>query len=92
MKVNFFATLRLAVGQKTIDLPLPEGTTIKQLLGEISKRYPALTEGFYDGQGNINEHIHVFVNGRDALFLENAMDTCLLDTDTISIFPAIGGG
>ena len=92
MKVNFFATLRSVVGQKTIDLPLPEETTVRELLAEIVRSYPAMRKEVYDEQGSLFEHIHVFVNGRDALFLEDAMETRLLESDTISIFPAIGGG
>jgi len=92
MRVNFFATLRLVVGQKTVDFPLPDGTTARELLAEIAKQYPAMRKEVYDGKGNLYEHIHVFVNGRDVLFLENAIDTPLYGTDTISVFPAIGGG
>jgi molybdopterin synthase sulfur carrier subunit len=36
--------------------------------------------------------VHVFVNGRDAPFLENALETVLKEDDTITVFPAVGGG
>ena len=32
MKVNFYATLRPIVGQKTVELTLPTGTTAIQLV------------------------------------------------------------
>jgi molybdopterin synthase sulfur carrier subunit len=37
-------------------------------------------------------HVHVFVNGRDAPYLENGVQTIIKSTDTVNIFPAVGGG
>ena len=33
-----------------------------------------------------------FVNGRNAPLLENGLDTILTPQDTVSLFPAVGGG
>ncbi len=92
MLVNFYATLRQVVGAKKIDFDLPAGTTVRQLLDEMLRRYPALRRELMDEQGNLYAHVHIFVNGRDAPFLENALDTELSSGDTIGVFPAVGGG
>lgn len=92
MHINFYATLRPIVGTKTIDLPLAEGITVQQLLEEVIERYPALYKELFDDQGELYGHVHVFINGRDAPFLDNALETKLALSDTVDIFPAVAGG
>lgn len=92
MKVNFYATLRQIVGTKTIEIPLEEEATLQQLVNEIITRYPALSHELVDEQGGLYGHVHVFVNGRDARFLEDGLSTVLEPEDNVSVFPAVGGG
>ncbi len=92
MKVNFYATLRGVVGQKTVEFELPEGATVQNLLAEMIRRFPALKHELQNENGELYSHVHIFVNGRDAPFLENGMDTELKDQDVIGVFPAVGGG
>ena len=92
MKVNFFATLRQIVGQKTVEIDLPENTTVQDFVDMVVTQYPPMRNELLDEQGNLYRHVHVFVNGRDAPFLENGMDTIIQPKDTLNIFPAVGGG
>jgi molybdopterin synthase sulfur carrier subunit len=92
MKVNFYATLRQVVGTKTVDLALAEGATVHQLVAEMIRCYPGLQRELLDEQGQLYGHVHVFVNGRDAQYLENGLDTPLSTEDTLGVFPAVGGG
>ena len=92
MNVNFYATLRGVVGQKTVKFDLPEGATVQHLLAEMIHRYPALRNELLNENGDLYAHVHIFVNGRDAPFLENSMHTILKDQDLIGVFPAVGGG
>ncbi len=92
MKVNFFATLRQIVGGKTVEFPLEEGATVKQLLDEMIQKYPQLASELLDEQGKLYGHVHIFVNGRDSPFLEDGIDTVLKPDDNVSVFPAVGGG
>ena len=92
MKVNFYATLRRVVGSKTVEFDLPPGTTVRQLLDEMLRCYPGLRPELLDGNGNLFQHVHIFVNGRDTPFLENALDTQISAEDAIGVFPAVGGG
>lgn len=92
MKVNFYSTLREIVGQKTVEIDLPENTTVRQLVEEIIRQYPLLGRELVDERGNLYQHVHVFVNGRDVPFLVDRVDTQLSMADKISIFPAVGGG
>lgn len=92
MIVNFYATLRQVVGQKSIDFPLAEGATVSDLLEEMLKRYPGLRCELLDQDGNMFAHVHIFVNGRDVPFLEHSMDTVIKPEDVVGVFPAVGGG
>ncbi len=92
MKVNFYATLRQIVGQKTVDFDIPPGSTIGFLIQRMTDDYPVLRSAIVDADGQLLRHVHVFINGRDVPFLDNQMDTVLTAEDVISVFPAVGGG
>jgi molybdopterin synthase sulfur carrier subunit len=92
MKVSFYATLRQVVGAKTVDFDLPAGSTVQQLLDEMIRRYPGLRRELLDENGELYRHVHIFVNGRDATFLERGLDAELSHEDTLGVFPAVGGG
>jgi molybdopterin synthase sulfur carrier subunit len=92
VKVRFYATLRQVVGSKSIDLPLRAGATVRELLEAVIARYPEMRASLFDAAGHLYGHVHVFINGRDAPYLERALDTELVETDSVDVFPAIGGG
>ena len=92
MEVNFFAGLRQIVGQKTVDISIPEGGTARQLVDVVVQTFPALERELLDQHGNLYGHVHVVVNGRDIRYLDGGMDRVISSEDRVSIFPAIGGG
>lgn len=92
MKINLYATLRPIVGGKSVPIPEAIGMTVQQVLDELMRRYPALHKEIYAPDGTLYPHIHFFVNGRDAQFLEEGMNYIIQETDVINIFPAVGGG
>ena len=92
MIVNYYAILRQVVGTRQVEFPLPQGCTLRQLVEEMVKRYPGLKSEMLDENGNLQSHIHIYVNGRDSVFLDGSFDSILSPDDTISIFPPVGGG
>ena len=92
MKVNFYATLRPIVGQKTVDVAIPDSATIGQLIAALVAAYPNLRPELLDEKGDLHHHIHFFVNGRDVPYLEHQIDTVLHPDDIITVFPPVGGG
>jgi len=92
MNVTFYATFRDITGQKTVDIDVPEHATIRQLVNAIVKRFPDMQDKLLQDNGNLRGYVHVFINGRDAPFLEDQMDTITQPEDSISVFPAVGGG
>jgi molybdopterin synthase sulfur carrier subunit len=92
MIVNYYAILRQVVGARQVEFSLPEGGTLRQLIEEMVRCYPGLKGEMLDESGNLQSHIHIFVNGRDSTFLDGSVDSILAPDDTISIFPPVGGG
>ncbi|MCA9932784.1 MAG: MoaD/ThiS family protein [Ardenticatenaceae bacterium] len=92
MKVNFFATLRQIAGQKSVEFDLPPDVTVRKLVEAVVTHFPPMRAELLDEQGELYRHVHVFINGRDTPFLEHGMETAVKLTDTVNIFPAVGGG
>lgn len=92
MEVCFYATLRQVVGTRAVELPLPEGSTVHQLLDAVVERYPALRDELFDEHGELYGHVHVFINGKDAPYLDHGLETVLTSHDKIDIFPPVAGG
>jgi MoaD family protein len=92
VKVNFYATLRPIVGRKTVELCLPPKTTAIQLVQMFVKEYPAMRAELLDANDQFLPHMKFFLNGREAVYLENKMDTIIQPDDKVDIFPPVGGG
>lgn len=92
VKVNFYATLRPIVGQKTVELTLPRGTTAIQLVRMFVQDYPPLRRELLDANEQFLPHMKFFINGRQAEYLPEKMDTLIQPDDKIDIFPPVGGG
>jgi sulfur-carrier protein len=92
MKVNFYATYRPIVGGKTIDFDVDHGIMVHQLVDAIIARFPAMRREMLNERGELYSHVHIFVNGRDACYLDKGMDTAIQAEDVVNIFPPVGGG
>ena len=92
MKVKFFATLRRVVGGKEVNFDAPPGVTVQQLIGLMIAQFPDLRQEMLDEEGRLYQHVHIFINGRDANFLASGLDTPIAADDEIGVFPAVGGG
>ncbi len=92
MRVNFHATLRAAVGQKTVDLSLPDGVCVKELADEIARRWPILADRIFDAEGRISRQVHIMIGGRNIRWLPEGSATTLSADDVIDVFPPTAGG
>ena len=77
--VQFFSRLRELAGKPEMDLELPEGTKVTDLLDNLYARVPALREW--------DKSILV---ARGVEFVTR--DQCLQSADQISIMPPVQGG
>lgn len=92
MQVNFYATLRPIVGSRTVQFDVGENITVQQLVDAVVTRFPRLRQELLNDNGDLYPHVHVFVNGRDAPYLPDGVETLIQPGDTIDIFPAVAGG
>lgn len=82
----------LIIGQKTVDIQLPEDANAIQLVEEIVSGYPDLERELLDEQKNLYQHVHIVINGRDIQFLEGGLGRVISPEYSINIFTAILGG
>jgi MoaD family protein len=87
MDINFYSSLRKIIGAKTFDLPLPAGTTVREMVEAIVAYHPDIQERLLDEMGELDRHAHIFVNGRDVPHLVEGFETMLSADDTVDVFP-----
>lgn len=92
MKVNFYATLRSIIGTKAIEVDLMPGTTAHDLVMSVTRDFPALRAELLDENNQFQSHMKFFINGREAVYLEDKMNTIIQPDDKVDIFPPVGGG
>ncbi len=88
--VRAFATLRGLMDQ-TLELELPDGSTVGSLLALVISRYPGVETTLFDRPGQLSEGVNILRNGRNIHFLQE-FETPLEEGDIIAIFPPVGGG
>lgn len=91
MQVKLYASLRQAAGAKMLELDIGSGTTIREVLLELTKRYPVLEKFVWKDQGELSELVHVFINGENINHLAR-LETPLTAQDHLDIFPPLVGG
>jgi len=80
-------TLRPSVGGER-EVPV-EGDTVRDLLEDLTTRFPALREQVYDGE--IAPFVNVYLEGEDVRTLDG-LDTAVRDGATLILLPAMAGG
>jgi MoaD family protein len=92
MKVNVFATLRDVVGGSSVEVDFEAGSSAQQLIETVVAQYPALQTVLLDESRRLNKSLKMFINGREVVYLEGQFEHVVESTDTVDIFPPIGGG
>lgn len=67
------------------------GTSVKEVLGSLTSRYPDLGKRLFGEDQKVNRFINLYVNDEDIRFLQD-LDTAIKPGDELSIVPAIAGG
>ena len=65
--------------------------SVRDLLTELWKHYPALRDRVVDEQSEVRQHINIFV-GEDAIRHASGLDTPVSANDEVMIVPAVSGG
>lgn len=79
VKVLFFATIRDIIGEKEIEVELPEGSQVRDLKDSIVKTYPQAGKAMPTMLTSVN---HVFSDGK----------TVLEEGAEVAFFPHVSGG
>jgi molybdopterin converting factor small subunit len=66
------------------------GSTVRELLEDLSSRLPALGSRVY-GEGAIKSFVNVYVDGEDVR-TRDGLDTPVRDSSTVILLPAMAGG
>lgn len=91
MQVKLYASLRQAAGTKMMDVEIQPNSTIRDVLVEVTQRFPILEKSIWKEQGELTEFVHVFINGENIRHLAG-LDTTLKGDDHVDIFPPLVGG
>ena len=91
MQVKLYAGLRQAAGVKSLEVDVNPQTTIRDILIEVTERYPVLVKFIWKETGDLSELAHVFINSENIRHLAG-LDTQLISEDHVDIFPPLVGG
>jgi molybdopterin synthase sulfur carrier subunit len=91
MQVKLYASLRQAAGTKMMDVQVQQGTTIHDVLQEVTRRYPVLEKYIWKQAGELSQMAHVFIDGQNIRHLAG-LDTPVKECDHVDIFPPLVGG
>jgi molybdopterin synthase sulfur carrier subunit len=91
MQVKLYASLRQAAGTKMMDVDVHPGSTIQDVLLEVTRRFPVLEKNIWKAQGELTEFVHIFINGENIRHLAG-LETTLKPDDHVDIFPPLVGG
>lgn len=87
--IRFTAALkRFYPNLQPIDI---QGNTIHQLLHELEKKYPTLTDYLIDEHGALRQHIHIYI-GEHLITDRLALTDRVVEKDEIWIMQALSGG
>lgn len=92
MQINFYADLRPLAGGKIVNVEIAQSMTARAALEAVTRARPALADKIWNSSGELYDHIHVFINGRQSVFLPQGMETPVQGGDTLDVFPPVGGG
>jgi sulfur-carrier protein adenylyltransferase/sulfurtransferase len=68
-----------------------KGTTVGELLADLTARHAGLKAHLYNEQGKLRSFVNVYVNDEDIRYLQRE-DTPVQPADTVSIIPSVAGG
>ncbi len=89
VSVRIPAPLRkFTAGKPSVEI---DGTTVKQVLVNLTERHSEIRTTLFDGSGTLRSYVNVFVGEQNIRDLQG-LDTPVDGTKEVSIVPAIAGG
>lgn len=91
MDVSVFATLRPIVGGRSVEVPLPEGATVQDLVDQLAAQWPELGEHLFEEDRSLSRRVNIFLDGRNIRWLDGLL-TPVGSHQKVDIFPPVAGG
>ncbi len=93
IRVRSIALIRSLLGKEQLDLSLPQGATIEDLLNRLTAVGDPKLASYLAEPKEKSAHapLRIMINGRDITVLQGR-DTVLADGDDILVFIPIAGG
>ena len=82
------ALSRLAGGAHALPA---EGRTLGDVVGDVSRRFPALALRLRDVNGELYRFVTIYLNDEDVRFL-GGFEAAVKDGDVVTVVPALVGG
>ena len=67
------------------------GTTVGELLTDLTTKHAGLKAHLYNEQGKLRSFVNVYINDEDIRYLQS-LDTPVKAGDVVSVLPALAGG
>lgn len=80
-----------AGGRASLDVRLPDGATVGDLLDVLAERYPGVERRVRDETGTVRAHVNLFVDGEQARSV-GGLAHQLSDGTEVLVLPAVSGG
>ncbi len=68
-----------------------DGSTVGELLADLTHKYAGLKAHLYNDQGKLRSFVNIYVNDEDIRYLQKEQ-TPVSSADTVSIIPSVAGG
>ena len=89
----------------TVEIPTPmraatggaaavsaHGGTIQAVLADLVKQFPEMGTKLFDAQGELRQHVNVFVNDEDIRYLDELETAVEPGRTVVALIPAVAGG
>ncbi len=89
---NLFGVFRVEIGQKSLAVEIPDGTSVGKAILTIVDQHPTLRKYWIGEDGGLSGHVLVAVNGVEVYSLPSGLQTPLKDNDRLDFFSPLAGG
>ena len=90
IELEFHATLRDAVGEKTSSVALEEGATVESVLRHAADEHGGLGPLLFRNNGELRPHLTIARN--DEPLFDDRQSVILADGDRLVLSPGVAGG
>jgi molybdopterin converting factor small subunit len=78
-------------GAASVDVPVPDGASLTELLDGLAASAPALTRRIRDEQGELRRFVNVYVDGEDVR-RTGGLETPVPASAEVLVLPSVAGG